>query len=62
VEDREVSAVAQDPAPGADEDPAAWPGPVRLEVVAQQGDELGMDRPGPGLAGGAVLELAALAG
>jgi hypothetical protein len=62
VKDLEIRAVVEDAAAGTGEDATVRPRRVLLDVLAEQRDEFGMDGHRAGLAAGAVLELAVLAG
>jgi hypothetical protein len=62
VEDREVGAVGEGAAAGADEHAAVWSGAVLLKMGAEQQDEFGVDWHWPGFPWRSVLEFASLAG
>ncbi len=55
VEDGEVGAVGDDSAALEAEDPAAWAESEFLDVVADEGDEFGVDGDGAGFVFGAVF-------
>jgi hypothetical protein len=62
VKDLEIRAVIEDAATGTGEDAPVRSGRVLLDVLGEKRDEFGMDGHRAGLAAGAVLELAVLAG